>query len=548
MPESLGLHEPIEASNSWVIAGSKTTTGRPILANDPHLHLRAPSLWYLVELSAPGLHAEGASIPGIPGVILGRNDRIAWGLTNIGADVQDLYVEKTSPRDPDGYLFRGEKRRFTVRRETIAVRGKPPATLEVRESVHGPIVSDVFRGARALGPAVALRWTAIAPDVPDRSAEAFFGLMRAGNWSEFLAAVSKVNAPEQNFVYADADGHIGYTASGAIPIRPRATGLLPVSGEGEDEWSGFIPFEDLPRMLDPAQGFIVTANNAVVSDRYPWPICRDWAEPYRAVRIEERLSEKAKISPADAASIQLDRISLLARDLMPLLLQTRPLDSLSGRMLERLRRWNLDMQPDSPEAAMFGAWYAELTRLPGNDLHDLGFSVRSRLLLDAFAGRTGEVSWCDDPATTEIESCSDFESRALARAARLLRERLGADPGNWRWGSIHHAIADHAAFGNVAVLRHFFNLECPGGGDKSTVNVGGFSTDGRFALTHAPSYRQVVDFSDLAGSLYVQTSGQSGNPIEHAYRDQFSLWQAGRLIPIDRGRAAKILELAPLGR
>jgi penicillin amidase len=553
-PERFGLRElfeprgSVEASNSWVIAGSRTTTGRPILCNDPHLRLRAPSLWYLIELSAPGLHAEGASIPGIPGVILGRNDRIAWGLTNIGADVQDLYVEKTDPADPDDYFFRGEKRRFSSRTEMIPVRGKTPFRLTVRESVHGPIITDVLRGARSLGPATALRWTAIDPSVPDRSAEAFFGLMRAGDWNQFLAAVSKLSAPEQNFVYADADGHIGYTASGAIPIRPRASGLLPVSGEGVDEWSGFIPFSDLPRVLDPPDGFLVTANNAVVSNRYPWPISRDWAEPYRAIRIAERIRALSKASPQDVAAIQSDRVSLLARDLLPLLLPCRPLDPMSGKILERLRRWNFDMQPNSPEAAMFGAWYAELTKLPGNDLRDVGISVRSRLLLDAFAGKTGDIAWCDDPTTSAVEGCSDFAARALARAARLLQTRLGNDPDKWRWGAIHHAIEQHAAFGNVAVLRKLFNLECPVGGDKSTVDVGGFSTDGSFAVTHAPSYRQVVDFSDPAGSLFVQTTGQSGNPLERAYRDQLPVWNAGRYAMMGREPSSKVLELAPPGR
>ena len=229
----LGFNGETVGSNSWVIAGPRSKTGKPILANDPHLAFRSPSVWYLARIEAPGYSATGATLPGVPGVIIGHNRRIAWGLTSLEPDVQDLYVEKTDPANPSRYFFRGQWRQFEIRMERIRVRGKPDMVLEVRSSVHGPIVTDVLAGAERLGAPVALRWTGLEPG--DTTAEAFFRINTAGNWDEFLGGVALLRAPAQNLIYADAAGHIGYTASGAIPIRPRSDGLLPVSGAGEDE-------------------------------------------------------------------------------------------------------------------------------------------------------------------------------------------------------------------------------------------------------------------------------------------------------------------------
>ena len=282
-------------SNSWVVGGARSTTGKPLLANDPHLGFKAPSLWYLARLEAPGLSVAGATLPGLPGVIIGHNARIGWGLTSVEPDVQDLYLEEVDPGDPSRYRFRGEWKTFETRQEMIRVRGEKTETFTARASVHGPIVTDVLPGASGLGHPVALRWTGLDPG--DTTAESFLGFDRAASWQEFLAAASRLKAPAQNIVYADVDGHIGYAATGSIPIRARGDGLLPVSGAGQDEWTGTIPFEKLPRVLDPPRGFVVTANNRVVSKRYPWPITRDWPEPYRARRITDLLTGLSKVSP-----------------------------------------------------------------------------------------------------------------------------------------------------------------------------------------------------------------------------------------------------------
>jgi penicillin amidase len=374
-------------SNSWVLAGSRTVSGKPILANDPHLGLRAPSVWYLARLIAPDYSVAGATLPGVAGVVIGVNARIAWALTSLEPDVQDLFVEELDPADSSRYLWRGASRAFETRRETIRVRGSGDVVVNVRRSVHGPIVTDVLDGAASLGRAVALRWAAL--DETDSTAQAIEGINRASNWPQFLEAVRHFHAPPQNFLYADADGHIGYTASGSIPIRPRADGLLPVSGSGDDDWLGYVPFDELPRSLDPPRGFLVTANNRVVSPRYPYPIALDWQEPYRARRITDRILGKGRLDIGDVRSIQLDRVSLQSTELLPLLSATAPADDASRKALSTLSAWNREFAPDSAAAAIYAAWYAELARMPEDELGSTPPGVvRSRFLIDALSSES----------------------------------------------------------------------------------------------------------------------------------------------------------------
>lgn len=527
-------------SNSWVVAGSRTTTGKPILANDPHLGLRTPSVWYLARLVSPGWSVTGATLPGLPGVVIGRNDRIAWALTSLEPDVEDLFVEDVDPADPGRYRWKGEWRRFDVRRETIRVRGGKDVELLVRTSVHGPIVTDVLEGARTLGAAVAFRWTAL--DETDRTAEAIDGIDHARNWEEFVAAVRLFLAPAQNFLYADVDGHIGYTASGAIPIRPRADGLRPVAGSGEDDWSGYVPFDELPRTLDPPRGYLVTANDRVASERYPYAISRDWPEPYRARRITERILAQPKLGVADVRSIQLDRVSLQATTLLPLLLDTQPTDAASGDALARLHAWNREFAPDSPAAAIYAAWYAGLARMPRDELGDKAplRTVRSRFLINALRS---DSAWCDDVKTPARETCAGFRTQTLREAVALLRERLGPDPAAWRWERLHRARFPHGVFDAVKGLRSIFSLEIGQGGDASTVNVGAYRLDGSFRMTDGPSYRQIVDLSG-GGDLLVHTTGQSGNVFDPRYRDLLPLWREGRYFSLE-GSPSRVLRLDP---
>jgi penicillin amidase len=532
--------DPGLGSNSWVLASSRTSTGKPILANDPHLALRTPSVWYLARLIAPGYFVVGATLPGVAGVVIGANDRIAWALTSLEPDVQDLYVEELDPADPSRYLWRGSSRAFEIRRETIRVRGGPDVVFDVRRSVHGPIVTDVFDGAASLGSAVSLRWTAL--DDTDSTARAIEGINRASSWTEFLEALRFFHAPAQNFLYADADGHIGYTASGTIPIRPHADGLLPVSGAGDDDWSGYVPFDELPRVLDPVRGFLVTSNNRVTSAADPHALAVDWPEPYRARRITERIEAKRKLSMADVRSIQLDRVSLQATELLSQLLSTAPADAASRDALAKLSSWNREFAPDSSAAAIYAAWYAGLARMPEDELGDTPpGTVRSRFLIEALSS---ESSWCDDVRTPARETCSDFRTQTLQEGVSLLRRRLGPDPREWRWARLHRARFPHGIFDAVAGLRRLFSLETGQGGDASTVNVGAYRLDGSFRMTDGPSYRQIVDFSNLSGSLFVHTTGQSGNVFDRRYRDLLPLWRKGRYFRIGE-LSGDVLRLVP---
>ena len=539
--DPLGFGGESLGSNSWVLAGSRTTSGLPILANDPHLGLRAPSVWFLASIQAPGYTVTGATLPGVPGVIIGHNSRIAWGLTSIEPDVQDLYLETVDPRDPSRYRHRGESRAFESRSETIRVRGGADVALTVRTSVHGPIVTDVLDGAERLGKPVALRWAGL--DGGDRTAEAFYAIGTARNWTEFVAGASLLQAPPQNLVYADVEGHIGYTASGAIPIRPRADGLLPVSGEGEDDWLGMIPFDRLPRALDPPRGYIVTANNRVVSDAYPGSFGLNWAEPYRARRIAQRILEKPRHGPDDVRAMQLDRKSLEAEELLPLLLDAAPLDAASRDALDRLRRWDREMAPESVPASIYAAWFVELAKMPEDELKGVPRGrTRGRFLIGAL--REGS-SWCDDVRTPRLETCADFKSTTLRDAVAFLRFTFGPDVSTWRWQRLHHARLPHAVFGRVRLLRRLFDLEVGQGGDSSTINVGGFSQDGAFDMTDGPSYRQVVDLSNPSGTRYIHTTGQSGNVFERGYRDLLPLWRAGETLEIEREKPVRTLVLEP---
>ena len=526
--QELGFGADTVGSNSWVLAGSRTKSGRPILANDPHLGLRTPSVWYLARLEAPGLSVAGATLPGIPNVIIGHNARIAWGLTSLEPDVQDLYLEETDTKDGRRYLYAGVWRRFETRTETIHVRGGPDFVFEARSSVHGPIVTDALEGAKTLGPAVALRWTGLDPQ--DTTAEALAAINVAGDWNEFLSAASRLRSPAQNLVYADVDGHIGYTGSGAIPIRPRADGLLPLSGAGADDWLGYIPFEELPHVLDPPRGFLVTANNRVASERYSHSMTRDWPEPYRARRITDLLLSRPLWAPEDLGAIQLDRVSYQAADLLPLLLDTRPEDAGAARALASLRAWNGEFSPDSVPASIYAAWYAKLSEMPQDELKDVpAGNVRSRFLVNALKANS---AWCDDVRTSRKETCAVFKAMTLARALKTLRQRLGEDSSRWNWQRLHRARFPHGVFDRVPLLRAVFNLETGAGGDASTVNVGAYRRDGSFLMTDGPTYRQILDLADFSRSLYVHTTGQSGNVFDRRYRDLLPLWRDGRYFRI----------------
>lgn len=526
---SLGFQDaPDKGSNNWVVSGRFTESGKPLLADDPHLGLSAPMLWYLAELKGPTLHVVGATIPGLPGVVIGRNERIAWGVTNTAPDVQDLFVE------PEGA-------KLTERVEVIKVKGQPDVRLTVQESAHGPIISGAGGTTRER---VALRWTALDPG--DTTMDAFIGINYARDWRSFREALRSFVAPMQNFVYADVDGDIGYIAPGRVPIRAAGDGRLPSPGDGSREWTGFVPFDELPQVHNPPEGLIVTANNKAVPDAYPHLLTQsaNWAEPYRARRILELLGNRQGLTVRDMSAIQYDTRSLLWEETKPLLAGLAGANDREKAALAALRAWDGRQTTDSVASTIFAALYGELTRLPNDELGRDGHWNTPAFVLGQLRANG---PYCAD-AKAGVPDCPALLARAFTAAVEGLRARLGDDVNSWRWGRLHRTASDHGAFGGVDALKWIWNrsVESPGG--LFTVNVGSYDLD-TYAHDHAASYRQVVDLADPDASRFVGTLGQSGNPLSGHYADQQGLWQRGESLPMstkpgDWGQTS-VLTLAP---
>lgn len=533
--EALGMqHVPGKGSNDWVIAGSRTATGKPILADDPHLALTAPMLWYLADVQGSELKAIGASIPGLPAIVIGRNARVAWGVTNMNPDVQDLYVE------PEGA-------RLTSRQEVIRVKGQADVTITVRESEHGPVISDNGGGGLNFadaGPRVALKWTALQPG--DTTMDAFLGLNYAQNWPDFTRALSRYVGPSQNFVYADVDGNTGYYAPGRVPIREGWDGSLPVPGDGSREWRGFIPFGELPHTFNPADGLVVTANNKVVPDGYPYLLgnTRNWAEPYRARRITDLLTATPKLSVADVQRTQLDTRSLVWADFRPILLATKPGSDRARQALGTLQGWDGNMTTGSVGALLFEAWLMQLQEMASDELNDATV-MNSLSVLNQLRGG-GELC-----AQGGQGDCAALLTRTLDAAITDLQARLGDDMTGWTYGTLHQVASNHRAFGKVSALAWLFNHHAPTPGGTNTVNVAR-PEHGTYAQTHGASYRQIVDLSDPDRSLYIGSLGQAGSPLAPHATDQMNRWIGGQYLPMSTKPAdwgnTQTLTLHPAGQ
>ncbi|WP_234554473.1 penicillin acylase family protein [Thermus caliditerrae] len=519
----------LEASNNWVVSGSRTATGKPFLANDPHLGLQAPSLWFLMALEAPGYRVIGATLPGVPGIVIGRNERIAWGVTNVGADVQDLYLLEDV--EGKGYRYKGQVVPYRVREERIQVRGGKEVVLRVRETHYGPVITDALQDPPKIP--MALRWVSL--DEEDHILMAFLGVNRARNWLEFTEALRHYSAPSQNFVYADVDGNIGYIAPGKFPIRREGhTGMVPVPGNGEWDWQGYRKPEDWPQVLNPKEGLVVTANHKVTPQGFPYALTYDWAEPYRAERIREMLLAKEKLSLEDMKAIQMDQKSLLLRDFRPVLELLNPLSERSRTWRERLLAWDGMADRASEEALVFALWYTELTRLPEKEVGE-AYWDEPRYLLKAL--REGDPN-CDQPGTEFRETCLDFAALALERALDR-KEALRARS----WGEVHQATFPHAVLTHTP-LKRLTDRRVPFGGDRYTVNVGPFVPQS-LQMTHGPSYRQIVDLSDPEASLFIHPMGQSGHFLSPHYADLLPLWQRGAYLPMRFAEGGKTLLLEP---
>jgi penicillin amidase len=540
-------------SNNWVVDGTMTETSAPMLCNDPHLGQAAPSIWFECHLNTEEIDVIGASFPGAPGVVIGHNQHIAWGLTNAVSDVQDLYIEKFNPQNPDQYEYQGQWENAQVLREEIKVKGRTdPIIEEVRITRHGPILTTMphpnannadNNGTQAAELPLALRWTGLEQG---NITSAVLKLNLASNWDEFLDAMRDWDTPPQNVVYADRVGNIGYIMAGAIPIRAQGQALLPSPGwTGEYEWNGMIPFEELPQVYNPEQHFVVTANNRVIDDHYPYYITNEWLNGYRAQRIRDLLLSKDRLTLDDMAQIQADQYALPALDVVPYILKIEPATPLERGVQEVLSTWDYRIETDSIAATVYTTFLLKLERIVldaflGDDealtlsyqgvgstilATQNGYSGRSKPLLIRLL-KEYDDSWF---AASVISNGPKSWDTALIRAFQAtigeLREKFGDNILRWKYGMIHKMTYNHA-LGAVKALEPFFNRgPYSVGGDSDTVNVSVSLPNQPGSVITVASYRQIVDLANLANSRSVHSPGQSGHPASKHYDDFIPLWR-----------------------
>ncbi len=532
-------------SNAWAVSGSKTITGKPMLANDPHLILMTPGRWFELHSVAPELDVAGTTIPGIPFVVIGRNARIAWGVTNAMLDDDDFYLEEVdSLIRPTKYRVGSEWRPISERVDTILVKDELPVLLTVYSTHRGPIINRMEPGAVFTDHLVSMRW--VGHDMSEEAA-AFSGINRAGNWEEFTAALKKYGAPAQNFVYADIDGNIGYQTGGRIPMRSPRAYTLPMPGTSlEHDWTGFVPFESNPRSYNPPSGYIATANNRIVDESYPYHISNHYEPPWRAERLNEVLSGGTRFTLEDMRRLQQDLYSTQARAIVPIILaafdsvQTEDADLVAA--FAYFRNWTYEMRSDDVSTSLFQATF---DRIVANTLHDeLGPELAA--LYDTLASvpftvvtellKQPQSSWFDDVRTPERETRDAIIRRSLGEAIGDLRDQMGGQVKDWQWGSIHQVRFNHV-FGAHPILARVFNIgPFPVGGAHSTVNVSQYFLSAPFDAAVGPSTRQLFDLSDRNATQAVTPPGQSGQVFSRHYADQIQLWLNGgmRGMPMER--------------
>lgn len=543
-------------SNSWVVSGSLTATGIPLLANDPHLGIQMPSIWYQIGLhcrpisDACPYEVAGFSFAGVPGVVIGHNQNIAWAFTNTGADVQDLYIEKINPANPNQYEYNGQWVDMTLRTETILTGGGDPVTLTVRSTQHGPIISDTYGkladfSTRSGVPtpenyAIALSWTALEPST---IFQAIWGFDNATNWDEFRQAARKFNVPGQNLLYADVHGNIGYQMPGNIPIRKNGDGTLPVPGWTDQfEWTGTIPFDQLPSVYNPDKGYIVTANNAVVGTNYPFLITRDWNYGYRANRIVDMLTNAPRPIDMDyMKKIQGDNYDANAATFVPLLvsLNIQAGTANQAKALELLKNWDYQAGMGSAPAAVFEVFWKNLLADTFNDDLPVAYQPaggsRWMEVMRNLATHPEDAFWDDKTTSARIETRDDIISRAFIEAVAEITKLQGNDPAKWNWGGLHTATFVNQTLGKsgIAAIEALFNRgPFPAGGGQDMVNSTGWKPMNGYFVDWLPSMRMIVDLGNMNNSLTVHTTGESGHAYDPHYIDMANLWRNIQYYPM----------------
>lgn len=577
-----GVGEGI-GSNSWVVSGHLTESGLPLLANDPHLGASLPSVWHQVGLKCRAVSPEcpydvaGFGFSGVPGVIIGHNDRVAWGFTNLTTDVTDLFLEKV---EGDSYWRDGALMPLEVRTETLKVAGGADVELEIRSTVHGPIISGLTddytaiadepftgtggfieapAGAPAGEYAVSLQWTALTPA---STATAIFALNRARDFDDFRAAAELFAVPAQNLVYADIDGNIGYQTPGSLPIRGAADGSMPQPGwDSAYDWQGFIPFEELPVSYNPDEGYIVTANNAIVPDEYPHFLTRDWDYGWRAARIVdliERKSANGPLTAADMRDIQADNCFFLGMRLSGAYVDIETGDEGTDAALDLLRAWDAQNDADSAAAAYANVLWSELADnlfVEGRE-HAVPQSDQARLFLvvDGLLRDPASPWWTND--TIGVSGMEEMLQRSATDAYARIVELQGENSSKWNWGTLHALplVSDTFGSSGIAPIEWLFNRgPIPVGGGSSVVNATGWVMDEGFATVTVPSMRMIVDLADFDDSRWNQLTGTSGHAFHPNYYDQTAAWQKVELTPWAYSRDAvaqattNTLTLVPAG-
>jgi penicillin amidase len=542
-------------SNSWAVSGQLTESGMPLLANDPHLGIQMPSIWYQIGLhcqpkgEACPYEVAGFSFAGVPGVVIGHNDRIAWAFTNNGPDVMDLYIEKVNPDNPNQYEVNGQWVDFETRTETILVGGGEPVQVTVRSTRHGPVISDVY-GLEEFGDqaglelpenfVIALRWTALEPA---HIFDAIWGFNKAQNWEEFRAAARSFTVPAQNLLYADVDGNIGYQQPGKVPIRQNGDGSLPVPGwTDEYEWIGYIPFDDLPFVLNPESGYIVTANNQSAPRDYPYLVTTDWDYGFRAARIVEMIENAP--GPIDIAYIQqmqADSTSLNAEVIVPILMSL-PMEGRNDEVRQKfLAGWDYREEADSQAALLFERfwWNLIVDTFYDEPFPEGYFPAGGSRFYEVMRNLVQEPqsAWWDDLSTPDVvETRDDIFLRAFTETVQIGEERYGKNLDKWpAWGDLHTATFRNQTLGQsgVGLIESIFNRgPFPTGGGESIVNATGWQFGVSFEVDWLPSMRMIVDLGDLRNSVTVHTTGQSGHAYHPHYIDLAPLWAEVQYYPM----------------
>ena len=544
-------------SNNWALSGKLTASGKPLLANDPHLGLSAPAIWYVAHIDAPGLNVLGATLPGIPAVVLGRTDKFAWSFTNTNPDVQDLYIEHIDEKNPGMYRGPDGPLPFKVRQEIIDIKGAPSLHFIVKETRHGPVISDSYaRAKRAIDTsrfALSLRWTAL--DIENQSVAGLLEINRAMDLDSFRQALHKNYAPMQNVVMADSEGNIAYQAAGVAPKRTLHHGLYGVAPalgwEKQYDWDGYVPFEQLPASNNPEQGWIATANQRIIANNDPNPLTADWDLSARYDRIVDLIKSRNSHDAEYMKAMQADTVSLGATPLLDLFKSSTPTHPLTAQAMEVSKDFNGDMRVDSAAALIFNAWADHLTR---NLFSRLGYLFTENYGERNFRGaliaqvQNPNSPWCDNPKTDAVETCQDASNDAFNKALAYLSNEYGNDPKQWTWGKAHIAISEHRPLSKVPVLGKLFNLATPFPGDSNSINVGRLEllrSNSPYETLQAPSLRAIYDFSDLEKSQFIYQAGQSGWVQSKLYCNMNPLWAKNEYLPLQMkpANSKRILEL-----